>query len=376
MSFRDTLAKMWNNVQYKLFPDLEERIDELPDDYKQLVAILELIRIEEFLPCTKFNFGRPPKDQCCIARSYVAKIFLKITYTKQLRKLLVRDKQLKVICGWDSSDAIPSESKFSRAFKGYAESSLPEKVHQALISQVYKDQTIGHLSIDSTAVTAREKFHKKKGSISERRKSLNIMQAKQKREGISRKQKQLKQDLETMIEELPILCDIGMKKGSNGYITSWKGYKFHVAVDDHCIPIATILTSASLNDSEAAIPLISKANPLAKSYYNLMDSAYDASEIKEHCQSFGQVPIIDKRSRTTKQKEEKHAEKMRKHILNAYTAEDKRYKERLPKERFNASLKDYNGGRNIFYKGHSKIFCHLMFGVLAMTAKTLLSMVQ
>lgn len=376
MSFRNKLAKMWNNVQYKLFPDLESRVSELSPQYKDLVAILELVRIEEFLPCTRFNFGRPSKDQTFIARSFIAKIILKIPYTKDLIRTLKADKQLKVICGWDITSKIPSEAKFSRAFQKFAENSLPDKVHQAIISKVYKDELICNLVKDSTPIIAREGYLKKEGSTKERRRLLNIKQNKEKREGKSRKQKQLKQDLDTMIGELPIQCDIGTKKGSNGYNTTWKGYKLHAAVDDNCIPISAILTSASLNDSEVAIPLAIKSHQLAKNCYDLMDSAYDAPEIKEHSYSLGHVPIIDSRSRTIKQKIEKKAEQKRKHLLKAYAAEDKRYRERLPKERFNASLKDFFGGKNIFYKGHSKVFCHLMFGVLTLTAKTLLTLIQ
>ena len=52
-----------------------------------------------------------------------------------------------------------------------------------------------------------------------------------------------------------MLIDKGMKKSAQGYTTIWKGYKVHAAVDDDCIPLAVIITSASLNDCEVAIPL-------------------------------------------------------------------------------------------------------------------------
>lgn len=194
---------------------------------------------------------------------------------------------------------------------------------------------------------------------------------------MSRRQKQLKhQTLGEMIKELPNSCDIGMKKNAQGYATIWKGYKLHVAVDDNCVPISAILTSASLNDCEAAIPLATKADKVAKNFYDLMDSAYDVPEIKEHCNSLGHIPLIDKHARGTVEKEEKIKEAKRKKTLNAYTAADKRYRERFSKERFNALYKDYYGGREIYYRGHAKIFCHTMFGILALTASTLLRFVQ
>jgi hypothetical protein len=375
MSFREKLSTMWTNIQLNLFPDLEERTGTLSLEHKRIVAVLELIRIEEFLPCTRFNFGRPTKDRMQIARAFVAKIILKINYNKELRSLLKNNKQLKTICGWDCFAKIPSESKFCRAFKEFAEANLPEKVHQALVSEMYKDRIIGHVVKDSTPISAREAPLKKEGDMKERRKLLNQQQAKDKRNGNSRKQTQLREDLQTSQNKLPTCCDHGSKKMANGFLTFWKGYKFHVAIDDLCIPLAAILTSASLNDSEAAIPLAIKSDLVAKNFYDLMDSAYNSPEIKEHSYSLGHVPIIDERPRNPAQKEEKKAERKRKRILNAYTAEDIRYRERGPKERFNALFKDYYGGRNIWYRGHSKISCHLLFGVLALTAVSLLDFI-
>lgn len=377
MTFRNTLSKMWTNVQYSLFPSLENDLGELSDDLKTLVAVLELVRIEEFLISSNWVLGRIPRDRAAIARAFIAKIVLKIPYTNQLISYIKGNKQLKVICGWEPHGRIPSESKFSRAFKEFADSSLPERVHQVLISGIYKGKIIGHLVRDSTPIVAREKALKKEGTYEERKKQANEKYLKEKKgELVSRRQKQLIQSLEESIKELPTDCDIGSKKGSQGFRICWKGYKFHIATDDHAIPISAILTSASLNDCEAAIPLANKANKLVKNFYDLMDSAYDVSEIKEHSLSLGHVPIIDKHARSTDQKKEKGNEYLAKKTLNAFTPEDKRYRERFSKERCNSLLKDFYGGRNIFYKGHSKIFCHLMFGILALTASTLLTLSQ
>ena len=46
-----------------------------------------------------------------------------------------------------------------------------------------------------------------------------------------------------------------MKKDSKGYKSTWVGYKLHIDVADGQIPISCLLTSASLHDSQAAIPL-------------------------------------------------------------------------------------------------------------------------
>ena len=52
------------------------------------------------------------------------------------------------------------------------------------------------------------------------------------------------------------------------------------------------------------------------------------------------------------------------------------YRERFSKERFNSMFKEYYGGRTVQYKGAAKVFCHSMFGVLAYTAKTLISLLN
>lgn len=140
--------------------------------------------------------------------------------------------------------------------------------------------------------------------------------------------------------------------------------------------MAVIVTSASLNDCEAAIPLAIKANKYVKNRYDLMDAAYDLKEIHQHSISLGHIPIIDKCPRNHEQKIEKEKERTRKKLLGFKTAEDSRYKERLSKERFNALYKDFHGGRNILYRGYKKVTSHVMFGVLVVAATTIINLAQ
>lgn len=375
MYFREKLSHYWTNVQLTLFPLIENCIGELSNEHKQLIAILELLRVEEFLPCTRFNLGRPCQDRFAIARAYVAKIFLKYVSTKSFLKHLQTDVQLKKICGWDLCSKIPLESKFSRVFNEFSIYGLPERVHQALIKEVYKDTIIGHIAKDSLPIEAREK-PLKKSSIEERKKIKNKRQKAERKGALNRRQKQLAQSLDESLKELPKACDIGRKRKAKGCGLSWKGFKLHLAVDDHCIPIAAILTSASLNDCDAAIPLGKKANNLVTNFYDLMDAAYDMKEIKEHSLAMGHVPIIDKWVRGPVEKEEREAERKKEKLLNFCDAERRRYKERFAKERSNALFKDWFGGRNILYRGHLKISCHLMFGLLAMIGLMLIKLIE
>jgi hypothetical protein len=376
MSFRNNLSIFWENVHSTLFPMLETTCGELSPNHKKLAAILELIRIEEKIPSTRWNFGRPCKDRHFIARAFIAKIVFKLPYTKQLVELLKTDKQLRMLCGWSAWSKIPSESKFSRVFKEFSETSLPEKVHQALIKEIYKDQISIHVTKDSTPLKAREKTLKKPSQ--EVRKKLKNERQKRERNGeLNRRQKQLKENsLDAMIVELPKPCDNGMKRNNQGYTMTWKGYKLHAAIDDNCIPLAAIVTSASLQDCEAAIPLAAKSHQVALNFYDLMDAAYDLPEIKEHSISLGHVPIVDFKPWSIATKKEKIEEQDRKKLLNFKTAEDIRYRQRMPKERFNALYKDYFGGNAIFYRGNSKVTCHVMFGILTLTATTLIRLIS
>ena len=56
-------------------------------------------------------------------------------------------------------------------------------------------------------------------------------------------------------------------------------------------------------------------------------------------------------------------------------AEEVRYNQRSSAERVNARLKDEFGARNLWVRGDAKVFCHLMFGLLALTIDQLMRLV-
>ncbi len=370
--FREKLSQMWNNVQSTLFPDLIKRTHELCPEYKKLVSILELVRIESHIP-RSFKLGRPPKDRIAMARSFIAKVVLKQPYTKQIIRLLNQDEQLRIICGWEANHKIPSESKFSRAFKEFSQITLPDRVHQALVKEFYKGEIIGHVITDSTPLEAREKSLKKPCAKTRRKeKDKERRRMKSAGEPNLRQQQLNEPDLRKMVEHLPIACDKGMKRNPQGFHIFWKGYKLHTNVDDNGVPLAAIVTSASCNDCEVAIPLSLKTSKVVTNLYDLMDAAYDYPEIKEFSRSLNHIPIIDQCSRSAAQKKAKMEEKKRKTLLNFKTAEEKRYAERFPKESFNAFFKDYCGGHRIYYRGYQKVSCHALFGVLTAAAMMLL----
>jgi len=69
---------------------------------------------------------------------------------------------------------------------------------------------------------------------------------------------------------------------------------------DEGIPISCVVTSASLHDSQAAIPLLQITEQRVTNLYDLMDAAYDAQEIYIESLDSGHVPIIDANPRNKK----------------------------------------------------------------------------
>ena len=82
---RDTLAQYWLNIQGSLFPWLKEELGELTEKQQQLISVLEMIRLEEFLHLRYGYPGRPPADRMAIARAFVAKQVYDMTTTRVLR---------------------------------------------------------------------------------------------------------------------------------------------------------------------------------------------------------------------------------------------------------------------------------------------------
>ena len=56
--------------------------------------------------------------------------------------------------------------------------------------------------------------------------------------------------------------------------------------------------------------------------------------------------------------------------------EAERYKARSQAERVNGHLKDHHGGRQIWVRGASKVYSHLMFGVLVIAAEQILRLLH
>lgn len=360
------IENLLTKIQYKLFPDLEEHFEEkLSPKDEAFIKAIELIRPERFL--TQFDYlgkGQPPKSRSSLFLAFLAKSIYGIATTTSLIDYLNSHKLLRNSCGYEYRSQIPSESTFSRAFAQFSQAQVLERIHQEVIKENLSKELVFHISRDSTSIEVREKPAPKKET------PTNEQKPKRKR-GRPRKtdpkvepektrlERQKDSTLEENLKDLPAAqCEKGTKKNASGYTYSWNGYKLHLDVIDGDIPISAILTGAAIHDSQLAIPLAQMSSSKVTSLYDLMDAAYDAGPIKEVVKSLGRVPIIDPNPRSGPKVE---------------LPDDRleRFKNRSSVERVNGNLKDNFGGRSIRVKGAAKVMCHLMFGLIALTATQL-----
>jgi hypothetical protein len=253
-------------------------------------------------------------------------------------------------------------------------------LHEALIKATQEERLIGHIWRDSTEIESREKPLHTPVSITPAKPMRKRGRPKKGEQPPppepTRLERQAGMTLEQMLDDLPRASNVGSKKNSKGYKETWVGYKLHLDVADGQIPISCILTSASLHDSQAAIPLARLTAQRVTNLYDLMDSAYDARSIHEQIRGLGYIAIIDAHPRRDPaQKAELQAEEKRRKLLNFNYAEEVRYRERTTVERVNARLKDEFGGRTIRVRGNAKAMCHLMFGIVALAADQILRLI-
>lgn len=361
------LARNWKYYQRSLFPDFEEPEDAATESIQRLYHVLDTLQMGKyFRPQGCDGGGRPKKDRLAMLRSFVAKVVLNIPTTKALIERIKTDPPLRRICQWESKRDVPCEATFSNAFAEFAESELLTLIHSELIIESYKDKLVGHVARDATAIESREKPAKRPKIADEMDSKLKKKRGRPKtgeeRPAAEEKriEKQMHTPLAQSLAELPKQCDRGAKTNAKGYQETWNGYKLHLDVTEHGVPVSCILTSASLHDSQVAIPLETMTANRITHCYSLMDKGYCSDSISFYAESLGKVAIIDP-------KKPRGAE-----LVPLDPAKKERYKIRTVVERTNSQLKDSAGGRCVRVKGHLKVMTHLMFGVLVITAEQLM----
>jgi hypothetical protein len=354
------LSQSFSFVQAKLFPIAEEELGPLSEKHEQLITTIAFAACATFIRSFTRCVGRPQQDRVAIAHAFIAKVIFNFSQTKTLIEWLNTDSRLRRICGWESKSSIPSEATFSRAFAEFAKSDIAAKIHEAFITKYHSQDLILHVSRDSTEITAREKAVITPQNITPKLAKKRGRPKKGSEKVIpvpTRLEKQITMSYQEMLDDLPKNCDNGCKKNSKGFTHSWRGYKLHIDTMDGDIPVSAILTSASVHDSQVALPLAKLTNQRIDYCSVLMDSAYDAEIIRKSIADTGHVALIDFNHRSPKD-------------TRAFAIwEQEIYKARSSAERVNSYLKDNFAGAIIRVKGHAKVYTHLMFSLLAIAIK-------
>lgn len=376
-------------LQLELLPALKEDGRTLTPDHERFIAVLAMVPLGRFVPCASGWIGRPQKNRYSIACAFLAKSVLNLATTRQLLDRLKADETLRQLCGWKYVHELPHEATFSRAFAEFSEMQLPQITHETLIRETHKDRIIGHISRDSTAIHARERFPEKtpsqkraeqtqpgknKARPSAKGRKLGRKLRKNKRTPASRNtriERQKTMTVEQMLAEIPQESNIGIKVNSRRQPKYWVGYKLHLDVADGQIPITAVLSSANVHDSQLSVPLTTMTSERVTYLYELMDSAYDAESIREYSEQLGHIAIIDPKAPQNQRTELPSRRKPKRELS---PAQKLRYRERTTVERAYARLKDEFGARSVRVRGAQKVMAHLMFGVLALTADQLLKL--
>ena len=139
----------------------------------------------------------------------------------------------------------------------FAASDLPGRLHEALLDRTLEGHLADHVSRDSTAIPGRESPAPKPAPTAKpKRRRGRPRQDEPRPKEPRRLERQASMTLEEMLEDLPKVCDSGVKRNAKGYQESWTGYKLHIDAIDGGIPVSCLLTSASVHDSQAAIPAL------------------------------------------------------------------------------------------------------------------------
>lgn len=320
---------------------------------------LEVVRIEELVRESGGHLGRPPLSRKPVARAFMAKSVLNIPTTVDLVERLDVDGRVRRICGFTAN--VPSEPSFSRMFREFSESGVLDKALERGVKFHLGQDVVFHVSHDSTAIPAREhSLRKRKEAPAPKRKRER--RPKNVPAPLKPQEVQEAQSWQESLAAFPTACDFGVKIGSMGFPSYWRGYKAHASISDCGVPLAFFTTSASMSDSLGAIPLMKAVKErVGQVFYNLFDRGYPGESILRTAQALDQVAIVAPKKSNNGQP-----------AAQLTPDRAKRFENRTVVERFMSDLKCNHGGSFVFVRGHPKVHAHLMFGVLSIFALRML----
>ena len=343
------LSKFWSFLQLSLYPALEECLQSrLSDREQRVIALLEFLRVEDYVKRLPYcGVGRVPYNRICLARAFIAKTAYGFKTTKDLVEALDAQPGLRLICGIQDGQPVPSESTFSRAFHEFAQAGLGDLCHEGVVRRYVGETPVLHLSRDSTSLRGREQMAPRGPKVKRRWDDQPT-------------RTQYGQSATDALASLSRVCGVGRKPNSQGNLETCIGFKVHIDWLDGMVPANVQTTSMSVHDCLLAIPMMrTTAERVPNIAYQLMDSAYDAPAIRQACRDLGQVGLIE-------------GQRRRKDYVPFDPAQAVRFGERTNAERGFSRLKDSFGLCDLRVRGPKKVHLHVMFCVLALFADQML----
>ncbi|WFA20943.1 transposase [Paenibacillus mucilaginosus] len=337
---------MYTIRQEELF-SLQELMEMAPENkYSIVFKTLDLLPALRVLN-KRTHRGRPEElNYAAMVYAMLIGTIERIPTTKDLLKRLRTNEEFRRTCRFRGSDAIPSEASFSRLYTKLADSVCWELQRQVIsLAAAAGFVSPSFISFDSTHVEAEERQPRKEQEVESKAESneqpvlemehspstsakrLEDPRKKYKRGAPTKAEAErrrlereaweaslplFERKLEDMLpytfEQLkpliPIHPSTSSKKGSNGKLMWWHGYKLHILADSkgHYI-LSALFSSAHVNDGRLAIPLLKKFQtdfPDWKVKHALADAGYDVMAVYKQVRSLGAWPLIDYNERAKK----------------------------------------------------------------------------
>jgi hypothetical protein len=301
-------------------------------------AVQSLLTSDEARQLSRHHIkGRVGYDPLCILGINLLKLHYRLETVKDTLLLLQENENLRMILDMPK---VPSPASASRLYGVVEKIVHPSILHERFMLRYHEGmdgRVVGHLSIDSTIIEAREKpFSKEKAPpVEKKKKGRKKNGSEEQREYLERKADEermkaeyLVQSPEESLSELEMRCSITAKQNSKGKKQWFIGYKAHLATDDFGVVVAYAVTGACVHDSKVAVPLMKLTGRRTDFLYALMDKGYLNPDIDAYADSIGRRVIIDQRAHRGVP------------AVPMDMATAQRYKSRTTVERTNGELKD------------------------------------
>jgi IS5 family transposase len=235
------------------------------DSNDRLVMVLSALDLEPLLQRLggRRGPGRRGHSLRILLQAVIAGWVYDLHSLAELRRELLRNASLRLLCGINSVAQVPSEDAFSRFFSKLAQQvAAVEALFAATVAELHRlAPELGEkVAVDSTAIQAWSEGNRSQPSDPDAAWGRRGHRSKDKSEW-------------------------------------WFGYKLHLAVDAEAeLPLAYTVTAANIHDSNQLSPLLSMVRatqPEGHLEAVIADSAYDSKAVYETVWELHALPILD-----------------------------------------------------------------------------------